>query len=87
MQVFVSPHAKRKYRKLIKKNLQLGKKLDKALEMFIKNSSCKSLRLHKLSSKKMEVWSITVEGNLRIIFQYVDEGIYITNIGSHDEVY
>jgi len=86
MKILISPYFERKYKKLIKKDRSLSKILDKKFSLFRKNKKYPSLRLHKLEGK-VEEWSISVKGNLRIIFKYVKEGIYITDIGPHDEVY
>lgn len=55
--------------------------------LFLKNPKHPSLRLHKLSRKNIELWSISIKGNLQIIFQYVKKGILITDISSHNQVY
>ena len=86
MKVLVSPYFKRKYRKLAKKDRSLSRVLDKKISLFKRNKNYPSLRLHKLEGKTEE-WSISIKGNLRIIFKYVKEGIYITDIGPHDQVY
>jgi len=40
-----------------------------------------------LSGKKIEEWSISITDSIRVIFQYIPEGIVLTDIGTHDEVY
>jgi len=87
MKVYVSPYAAKKYRKLVKTDPKLRNTLDKKLKLVSKNPNHPSLRLHKLSSRKLEEWSISVKGNLRMVFSYTKDGICITDIGSHDEVY
>ena len=32
-------------------------------------------------------WSISIKGNLRIIFEYIENGIILLDIGTHDDVY
>lgn len=80
-------HLNRKLKRLAKKNPLLTGKLDQIVRMLLKNPDHPSLRLHKLSGKSSNQWSLTVERDLRIIFQYTVEGILFTDIGSHDEVY
>ena len=87
MKQLVSSGFLRKYKKLTKKNPHLAQILDEKFALFDRNPKHQSLRLHKLSGKKTEQRSITIKGNLRVIFQYINEGILVVDIGSHDEVY
>ena len=87
MKILTAPGFRKKYRKIIKKNTQLSSVLDKKFALFFQNPNHPSLKLHKITGKKIEQWSIAVKRNLRILFQYIPEGVLITNIGSHDEVY
>lgn len=75
-----------RYRKLVKKHPNLSGKVDKQLELFVKNPKTPSLRLHKLSGKN-KGWSISITGDLRILFDYFTDGILLLDIGTHDEVY
>lgn len=86
MKILVSPYFEKKYKRLVKKNPSLSRILDKKFFLLRKNKQHPSLRLHKLEGKT-ESWSIAVKKNLRLIFQYVKEGVYLIDIGSHDEVY
>jgi mRNA-degrading endonuclease YafQ of YafQ-DinJ toxin-antitoxin module len=46
------------------------------------------LRTHKLSGQLKELWSFTVEYDLRVIFAFVgDQRALFVDIGAHDEVY
>lgn len=87
MKFFLSPYFQKKYKKLIKNNPKLSQLIDEKFSLFKINSKHSSLRLHKLKGKTVNQWSISIKGDLRIIFQYVKEGILVTNIGSHNEVY
>ena len=87
MKIYTTAHFERKYKKLIKKNPRLSSQIDKKVSLVQKNLSHPSLRLHKLSGKKIETWSFSIETNLRIIFKKVKGGILMIDIGSHDEVY
>ena len=87
MRRLVSSGFLRKYKKLTKKNPRLAKILDNRFDLFSLNPHNPSLKLHKLSGKHTEQWSITIAANLRVIFQYINDGILVTDIGSHDEVY
>ena len=39
----------------------------------------KSLRLHQLTGDREGIWSVTVTGNWRITFQFIDGDAYIIN--------
>jgi len=54
-------------------------------ELFQKNPLHPSLRLHMLTGKLSEYWSISITKNYRIIFQRMENGdILFMSIGSHD---
>ncbi len=86
MEIYPSTYFSQKYKKLVKKHQQLSLKIDKKLQLLSENRNHPSLRLHKLSGKSIK-WSISVTGDLRILFEYVSDGILLVDIGSHDEVY
>ena len=76
-----------KFGKLIKRNPDLSKNVDKKLQLLIADRNYPSLRLHKIEMVGEAVWSISVNLKLRILFSYVADGILLFDIGSHDEVY
>lgn len=87
MKVFLANQFIRSFRKFKKKNPQIVSKVEKKIDFFKSNPLHPSLRLHKLKGKKIEIWSFWVEGDLRITFIYIPEGILLINIGTHKEVY
>ena len=87
MIIHLTASYERKHKKLIKKNFKLRDNIKQKLQVFQKNQKHPSLRLHKLSGKKIEEWSISITDSIRVIFQYIPEGIVLTDIGTHDEVY
>ncbi len=47
-----------------------------------------SLKTHKLSGRLQELWSFSVEYDLRIVFYFAEENkVVLVDIGTHDEVY
>jgi len=86
MKVLVSPEFKRKYKKFARNNPKVSNLIDKRISLFIENPKNKTLKLHKLKGKQQQ-WSISINRSIRLLFQYIKEGIYITDIGSHDQVY
>ena len=87
MNIHLSSGFLRDYRKLLKKNPQLKIKIAEKLSLFENNPNHPSLRLHKLQGKMIIDWSISIALDLRLVFVYVEDGILLVDIGSHDEVY
>ena len=53
--------------------------------IFRNNPLHPSLRLHELHGKFKGIWSISISGNYRIIFERMDNGdIMFVSIGKHD---
>jgi mRNA-degrading endonuclease YafQ of YafQ-DinJ toxin-antitoxin module len=71
--------------KLLGKNPQIRKKVAKTLKLMQKNINHPSLRLHKLAGTN--IWSVSVDMDLRIKFYLVENKLFLLEIGSHDEVY
>lgn len=87
MRIFISSHYTKQLKKLAKKRPQIITKTKEKLAIFQEDSLHPSLKLHKLTGKDGETWSISIEYDLRLTFVYTKEGILLTDIGSHDEVY
>ena len=62
----------------------------KRLEIFIENPFDSRLKTHKLSGKLRNLWSFTIEYDLRLVFYFTKDkpkkAVFI-DIGTHDEVY
>lgn len=79
-------HFRKKYKKLVAKNLSLRDKIIKTLEQLAKDPRHKSLRSHKIqSSKHGDVVSSCVTGDLRIIWKNIDDKfvLLLLDIGGH----
>ena len=79
-----------KSEKLIQKNPDLIKRIDKALTFLRDNPKHPGLRTHQINDSDYgKIWSSWVHGDLRIFWKYEGEVIVILllDIGSHDEVY
>ena len=87
MKTYLSKKFKKKLDKLYRQDRKIVSLIDKQLGLFKSNPRHPSLRLHKISGKKAEDWSLTIKGNLRIVFTFYQEGILLIDVGSHDEVY
>jgi addiction module RelE/StbE family toxin len=73
--------------KIKTKQPHLLAKTNKKLSLFKENPKHPSLRTHKLTGKLSNSWSISVEGNVRLLY-YVKEGEAVFfAFGTHDQVY
>lgn len=86
MKILITKYAEKKYNKYRKSDSKLSQKLDVTILRLGNNPNHPSLRLHKLSGR-LEEWSVSVTSDIRLIFQYVDSGILVVDLGTHDEVY
>ncbi len=79
---------KRSYRRKIAGNQEREKRFKHKLGTFQQNPFEISLRTHKLSGRLSELWSFSIEYNLRVIFYFADKtkAVFV-DIGTHDEIY
>lgn len=89
MEIAFSSSFKRSFKKKIKGRKEIEDLFWEATTLFIQDPFHASLKTHKLSGKLKDLWSFSVEYDLRIIFYFEDKNskaVFI-DIGSHDEVY
>jgi mRNA-degrading endonuclease YafQ of YafQ-DinJ toxin-antitoxin module len=81
------PRFQKRVLKLIKGDFSLEKKLIKAVDLLKVNPMHPSLHSHKANVRgQREAWSSRVSGDLRIIWEYADNQIwiiYLLDIGGH----
>ncbi len=87
MQFKFSSKAKKELRRIKNTDSNLYKRIEKHLDLFIKNPKHPSLRIHKLSGELKNVWSLSISRSIRMIYVSDEKGIYFTDIGTHDQVY
>lgn len=73
------------YKKIIKGNEPLAKKIKKQLQLLQVNVNHPSLRLHKLTNDQF--WSISIDKSIRVLLIIEDQWIYVYHIGKHEDVY
>ena len=78
---------RKKLQVIRKRDHKLFRKIQKQLKLFQSNPRHKSLRLHKITREVKNVWSISIDMNMRMLYIDEDEGFYFFALGSHDEVY
>lgn len=73
------------YKKIVKDNDPLKRKIKKKLELLQTNINHPSLRLHKLAGGLF--WSISIDTSIRALIMIEKEWIVVYHIGKHEDVY
>jgi len=88
LEVSFSSSFKRVFKKRIKSNADSEARFWQKLELFTVDPFSPSLKTHKLSGKLQELWSFSLDYDLRVLFYFTEDGKTVfVDIGSHDEVY
>ena len=79
---------KRAFKKSVAGNASLETKFWERVELFKNNPFDPKLRTHKLSGKLKDLWSFSIEYDVRVIFSFAEQDkVIFVDIGSHKEVY
>lgn len=87
MELSFSSNALGDLKKIKQKRPQLIKKIEKQLKIFKLDPKHPSLRTHKLKGNLSNTWSISIEGNIRLIYTIKNGKAIFLKIGTHDQVY
>lgn len=87
MEFSFSTEVVRDLKRIKQKQPHLFKKLQKQLKVFKVDIKHPSLRTHKLKGNIVNTWSISIEGNIRLIHYMKNNEAVFFKIGNHDEVY
>lgn len=82
-----SPDLSKKLEKIKLKDLKLFNKIEKKIELFQNDQKHPSLRLHKVTREIKDVWSISINKSIRMLYTKLEDDSYFFEIGTHDEVY
>lgn len=82
-----STEVQRQLKEINKKDQKLSKKIYKQLSIFLKNPKHPSLRIHKLSGRLKNYYSISITQGFRMTYLLSEGKAHFTKIGTHDEVY
>ena len=85
MKFSLEPKLFKTIKEITKKNPKLSKKVQKQLKFFSTDPKHPSLKTHKLKGGLSARWSISIEGNIRIIYQVTNNHIFILRIGFRKE--
>lgn len=87
MNIRLDSKLKKELEKIQENNPKLSKKIEKQLALFATNPQYPSLRGHKLSGELENIWSISINKNVRMTYLQSRDEAYFFDIGTHDEVY
>ncbi len=88
IEIAFSSSFKRAFKKNVAGNASLEASFWERVELFKNNPFEPKMRTHKLSGRLKDLWSFSVEYDLRIIFLFVEQDkVVFVAIGTHTEVY
>lgn len=75
-------------KKIQKQSKKIQQQFKKRINIFILDPNHPTLKVHKLSGDLKNLWSFSVTGDIRVVFDKSQKDIIIlVNIGSHSELY
>jgi mRNA-degrading endonuclease YafQ of YafQ-DinJ toxin-antitoxin module len=88
VEVAYSKSFKKAFSKRIKGLQPEEKRFYQRLKVFLANPHHPSLKTHKLSGELKDLWSFSIDFDLRVVFYFSTASkVVFIDIGSHDEVY
>ena len=87
-EVAFSSSFKRAFKRRVQGNAMLEARFWERLEIFRNSPFDQSLRTHKLSGRLKDLWSFSIEYDVRVVFSFLgaDRALFV-DIGTHEEVY
>lgn len=58
-----------------------------ALRRFAADPGDPLLRVHKLKGELADYWAFSVDDDLRVLFRWNGDEVFLVNLGCHEEVY
>jgi addiction module RelE/StbE family toxin len=88
IEVSFSASFKKSFKKKIKNDSNFENKFWEKLNIFLNDPFERSLKTHKLSGQLKDLWSFSIEFDIRVIFFFVNNSkVVFIDIGTHKEVY
>jgi len=85
--IVVSPKFSRAFRRYIKRNPELKKRIENVIRQIELDVSAPNLGTHPLRGKLEGLQACSCGYNCRIVFSIESDEIVLIDIGTHDEVY
>jgi addiction module RelE/StbE family toxin len=87
-EIAFSSSFKRAFKRKVAGSPNIEDRFWEKVEAFKNNPFDPKLRTHKLSGKLKDLWSFSIEHDLRVVFRFVsDQKVLFVDIGTHREVY
>ena len=88
MKTKISPLVQKEIINIQRKEKKLANRIEKQILLFEENPKHFSLRAHKLSGNRENMWSISITMSIRMVYLLIDDDLAIfIKIGTHEQVY
>jgi mRNA-degrading endonuclease YafQ of YafQ-DinJ toxin-antitoxin module len=88
IEIAFSSSFKRAFRKRVQGKASLEARFWERVTIFQNNPFDPKLKTHKLSGQLKDLWSFSIEYDVRVIFSFIDDKkALFVDIGTHKEVY
>jgi len=87
MKISFATRLKEELVKIKQKKPNLFRKIQKQLKLFREDPKYPSLKNHRLTGPLKKSYSISIEGNIRMIYHIDEDEAIFSSIGTHDQVY
>jgi addiction module RelE/StbE family toxin len=89
IKIIYSDHFKKRAKKFAKKHPDLVLQYENTIQLLELNPYHPSLRLHKLSGKLSDLYSVSINITYRLSIEFIiqEDKIIPVDIGTHEEVY
>lgn len=87
MTVYYHRNFTKVFKTRIAHNPALVGKFEERLELFLKDPANPLLKDHALRGSKANYRAFSLTGDIRVIYERVEDGISLYNIGTHNQVY
>lgn len=82
IKIYPTSRFKKSYKRL---PLEIKRKAEQKVEIFVSNPFHPVLKTHKLKGKLKDYWSFSVDKNYRILFKFVEKDkVIFFDIGTHE---
>ena len=88
MKTKISPLVQKEIINIQRKDKKLANRIEKQILLFEENPKHPSLRVHKLSGNRENMWSISITMSIRMVYLLIEDDLAIfIKIGTHEQVY
>ena len=75
------------YQKRIKQTPSLDKRFEERYLLFLKDPTNPILKDHVLKGDKLGMRSFSITGDIRVVYNFLENTAYFVDIGTHSQVY